>query len=58
MDDAAAGFLESDSVLNAGSGQEVVSLDLCLDEVVTVDGVGDSDLYSKVFQIKESSREH
>ena len=65
MDDAAAGFPESDSVLNAGGGQEVVnlavdgagqvlvSLDLCLDEVVTVDGGGDSDLYSKEFHITE-----
>ena len=26
MDDAAAGFLESDSVLNAGGGQEVSDL--------------------------------
>ena len=65
MDDAAAGFPESDAVVCAGGGQEVVhlavdiigagqvlvSLDLCLYQVVTVDGGGDSDLYSKVFHI-------
>ena len=67
MDDAAAGFPETDSILSAGGGQEVVdlaidilgagqvlvSLDLGLDQVVAVDGGGDSDLYDKEFQIKE-----
>ena len=68
MDDAAAGFPESDSVLGAGGGQEVinlavdvlgagqvlVTLDLCLDQVVTVNVGGDSDLYNKEFQITEN----
>ncbi len=63
------GFLESDSVLGAGGGQEVinvavdvlgagqgqvlVTLDLCLHQVVTVDSGGDSDL-NKEFQITEN----
>ena len=58
MDDAAAWFPEPDSVLGAGGGQEVVhlavdvlgagqvlvALDLGLDQVVAVDGGGDSNL--------------
>ena len=58
MDDAAAWFPEPDSVLGSGGGQEVVdlavdvlgtgqvlvSLNLGLDQVVTVDGGGDSNL--------------
>ena len=58
MDDAAAWFPEPDSVLGAGSGQEVVhlavdvlgtgqvlvALDLGLDQVIAVDGRWDSNL--------------
>ena len=64
-DEAAARFPESDSVLGAGGGQEVVNLavdvlgagqvlvtlDLCLDQVVTVDGAGDSNLTVKSFRL-------
>ena len=69
MDDAAAGFPETDSVLGAGGGQEVVNLavdvlgagqvlvtlDLCLDQVVTVDGAGDSNLTVKSFRLQNSN---
>ena len=64
MNDAAAWFPESNTVLGAGGGQEVVhlavdvlgagqvlvALDLGLDQVVAVDGGGDSHL-----EIKKSS---
>ena len=62
MDDADVWFPESDFVLGADGGREVVhlavdvlgagevlvSLDLGLGHVVTVDGGRDSDLYNRV----------
>ena len=68
MDDAAARFPESDSVLGAGGGQEVVhlavhvlgagqvlvALNLGLDQVITVDGGGDSHLKKQVSNQKNT----
>ena len=64
MNDTAAGFPEADPVLGSGRGQEVVhllvdvlgpgqvlvALDLRLDQVVAVDGGGNSDLQRNIFK--------
>ena len=64
MNDTAAGFPEADPVLGSGRGKEVVhllvdvlgpgqvlvALDLRLDQVVAVDGGGNSDLQRNIFK--------